>query len=316
MQRAFHKTADLFGNGSVASRTTGTCQIVPTKYRVPPALFTTRFVMKVPARFLLPGLTVLLLAGCYQVPVTGRRAMNLVDDKEVTKMSISMFDDMKKRYRPSRDKERNEQLQRVGERISKVVFWDMPDADWEFVVFDQPQINAFAMAGGKVGVFTGLFKIAKTDDELASVIAHEIAHVTAKHVHEKLSRELAVSTVGAVGTIGGIAGGASGLTVNALSEVYGLTTGISGFAFDRAKEKEADYVGLMYMARAGYDPQAAVRVLEALENQSANDPVQQPAFLSTHPSHPERIIQLMDAMPKALAERDKSSARSGPIVIK
>jgi metalloendopeptidase OMA1, mitochondrial len=272
--------------------------------------------MKVPARFLLPGLIVLLMAGCYQVPVTGRRAMNLVDDKEVTKMSISMFDDMKKRYRPSRDKERNEQLQRVGERISKVVFWDMPDADWEFVVFDQPQINAFAMAGGKVGVFTGLFKIAKTDDELASVIAHEIAHVTAKHVHEKLSRELAVSTVGTVGMIGGIAGGASGLTVNALSEVYGLTTGISGFAFDRAKEKEADYVGLMYMARAGYDPQAAIRVLEALESQSANDPVQQPAFLSTHPSHPERIIQLMDAMPKALAERDKSGARSGPIVIK
>jgi predicted Zn-dependent protease len=72
----------------------------------------------------------------------------------------------------------------------------------------------------------------------------------------------------------------------------------------------------MYKARAGYDPQAPVRVLEALESQSANDPVQQPAFLSTHPSHPERIIQLMDAMPKALDERDKSSARTGPIVIK
>jgi predicted Zn-dependent protease len=272
--------------------------------------------MKVPARFLLAGLTAsLLFAGCYQVPVTGRRAMNLVDDKEVTKMSIAMFDDMKKRYRPSRDKERNEQLQRVGDRISKVVFWDMPDADWEFVVFDVPQINAFAMAGGKVGVFTGLFKIAKTDDELASVIAHEIAHVTAKHVHEKLSRDLAVSTVGTVGMVGGLAGGASGIAVSALSDVYGLTTGISGFAFDRAKEKEADYVGLMYMARAGYDPQAAIRVLEALESQSANDPVP-PAFTSTHPSHPERIIQLMDAMPKALTEREKSSARTGPIVIK
>ena len=271
--------------------------------------------MKVPPRLLLVSLAALLAAGCYQVPVTGRKAMNLVDDKEVTKMSISMFDDMKKRYRVSRDKDRIEQLKRVGDRISKVVFWDMPDADWEFVVFDVPQINAFAMAGGKVGVFTGLFKIAKTDDELASVIAHEIAHVTAKHVHEKLSRELAVNTVGAVGMIGGLAGGASGLTVNALSEVYGLTTGIGGFAFDRAKEKEADYVGLMYMARAGYDPQAAVRVLEALDAQSANDPVQ-PAFLSTHPSHPERIIQLMDAMPKALAEREKSDIRTGPTVVK
>lgn len=249
----------------------------------------------------------LLAAGCYQVPVTGRRAMHLVDDKEVTKMSISMFDEMKKQYRVSRDKERNEQLQRVGERISKVVFWDMPDADWEFVVFDVPQINAFAMAGGKVGVFTGLFKVAKTDDQLASVIAHEIAHVTAKHVHEKLSRDMAVQTVGVVGAVGGIAGGASGLTIDALSQVYGLTTGISGFAFDRAKEKEADYVGLMYMARAGYDPQAAITVLEALEAESANDPVG-PAFLSTHPTHPERILRLMDAMPKALAEREKSVA--------
>jgi predicted Zn-dependent protease len=271
--------------------------------------------MKVASHLLFAALSGLLFAGCYQVPVTGRTAMNLVDDKEVTKMSISMFDDMKKRYRPSRDKERIDQLKRVGDRISRVVFWDMPDADWEFVVFDVPQINAFAMAGGKVGVFTGLFKIAKTDDELASVIAHEIAHVTAKHVHEKLSRELAVSTVGTVGMLGGLAGGVSGLTVSALSEVYGLTTGIGGFAFDRAKEKEADYVGLMYMARAGYDPQAAVRVLEALDAQSANDPVQ-PAITSTHPSHPERILALMDAMPKAVAEAQKSTAKTGPIVVK
>lgn len=262
--------------------------------------------MKVPHRFLTSSLAVLLLAGCYDVPVTGRKAMNLVDDKEVTKMSIGMFDDMKRSYRVSRDKDRIAQLQRIGDRISKVVFWDMPDADWEFVVFDNPQVNAFAMAGGKVGVFTGLYKVAKTDDQIASVIAHEIAHVTAKHVHEKLSRDMAVTTVGAVGMIGGIATGAPGLTVDALSQVYGLTTGITGFAFDRAKEKEADYIGLMYMARAGYDPQEAIKVLEALEAESANDPVA-PAILSTHPSHPERIIQLMDAMPKALAEREKSA---------
>ena len=265
--------------------------------------------MKKPsAALLLVALAAIVFsAGCYEVPVTGRRAMNLVDDKEVTKMSIGMFDDMKRRYRVSRNKDHNEQLQRVGSRLSKVVFWDMPDADWEFIVFDVPQINAFAMAGGKVGVFSGIFKIARTDDQLASVIAHEIAHVTAKHVHEKLSRELAVSAVGTVGMVGGIVGGASGLTIDALGQVYGLTTGISGFAFDRAKEKEADYVGLMYMARAGYDPQESVKVLEALELESANDPTP-PALLSTHPTHPERILALMDAMPKALAEREKSRA--------
>ncbi|MEY4088946.1 MAG: repeat-containing protein YfgC precursor, partial [Verrucomicrobiota bacterium] len=97
------------------------------------------------------------------------------------------------------------------------------------------------------------------------------------------------------------------LTIDALGQVYGLTTGISGFAFDRAKEKEADYVGLMYMSRAGFDPQESVKVLEALELESANDPTP-PALLSTHPTHPERILALMDAMPKALAEREKSRA--------
>lgn len=271
--------------------------------------------MTLPSRSILAALAALSMAGCYQVPVTGRHAMNLVDDKEVTKMSITMFDDMKRRYRLSNDKARIAQLQRVGDRISKVVFWDMPDADWEFVVFDVPQINAFAMAGGKVGVFTGLYKVVKNDDQLAAVIAHEIAHVTAKHVHEKLSRELAVSTVGTVGTIGGMATGVPVLTVGALSQVYGLTTGINGFAFDRAKEKEADYIGLMYMAKAGYDPQEAVKVIEALELESGNDPVQ-PAILSTHPSNPERMLQMLDAMPKALAEREKSSMKNGPIIVK
>ena len=277
-----------------------------------------RSAMIPPIRGLLAIFASLLLAGlggCYEVPVTGRRAINLVDDKDVAKLSTTMFDDMKRQHRVSRDKTRQEQLARVGARISRVVFWDMPDADWEFIVFDVPQINAFAMAGGKVGVFTGLFKIIQNDDQLASVIAHEIAHVTAKHIHEKLSRELAVSTVGTVGMIGGMAAGAPMLSVEALRAAYGLTTGIGGFAFDRAKEKEADYVGLMYMARAGYDPREAIKVLEALELQSANDPIQ-PAFVSTHPTHPERIIQLMDAMPKALAEREKSAIKTGPIIVK
>ncbi len=272
--------------------------------------------MKLPARSVLAALLLGLVTGCYQVPVTGRRAVNLVDDKDVTKMSIAMFDDMKRRYRISRDKDRIAQLQRIGDRLSKVVFWDMPDADWEFVVFDVPQINAFAMAGGKVGVFSGLFKIAKTDDQVASVIAHEIAHVTAKHVHEKLSQEMAVNTVGTVGMVGLGVSGAPSITMAALGQAYGLTTGVGALAFDRAKEKEADYIGLMYMARAGYDPQAAVSVLEALENESANDPVQ-PAILSTHPTHPERILQLMDAMPKALQVRDQSrKVQAASVIVK
>jgi len=261
-------------------------------------------------------LLVTMLGGCYQVPVTGRQSMNLVDDKEVTKMSVAAFDDMKRQYPLSRDKQRIAQLQRVGDRISKVVFWDMPDADWEFVVFEVPQqINAFAMAGGKVGVFSGLYRITENDDELASVIAHEIAHVTAKHIHSQLSHEMLVKTGGLVGGVALMGSGAGMLTSSAIMNAYGLTAGVSGLAFDRKKEKEADYIGLMYMARAGYDPEASVKVLEKLDAESSSQPVQA-AFLSTHPSNPERITQLLDALPKAVKLREKSAIEAKPILIK
>lgn len=242
--------------------------------------------------------------------------MNLVDEKEVIKMSIAMFDDMKKKYRVSRDRDRLAQLKRVGDRLqSAVSIWDMPDADWEFVLFDVPnQINAFAMAGGKVGVFSGLFKIVHNDDQLASVLAHEIAHVTAKHVHEKLSRELATSTVGTVGMIGMGVSGAGLLTTEALGAAYGLTTGVQGLAFDRKMEKEADYIGLMYMARAGYNPEESIKVLEQLEAEGGGSSGS--SFLSTHPSEPERIVRLMDALPKAREEQARSSVKAAPIIVK
>jgi len=283
-------------------------------------IFSCILAMKLRSFFALSVVAISTFSGCYEVPVTGRHAMNLVDDKEITKMSIAMFDQMKSQHRVSRNKEQNEQLKRVGERLQRSIsIWDMPDADWEFVVFDVPEINAFAMAGGKVGVFSGLFKIVKNDDQLASVLAHEIAHVTAKHVHEKASEGLAMETVGTVGMLGGAVAGAPLLTTEALGSIYGLGSGLVGLKWDRKKEKEADQIGLIYMARAGYDPQEAVKVLEALEEEEAKDPSggagNQSSIWSTHPSNPERILALIDQMPKALAEREKSTIGKPPPVI-
>jgi predicted Zn-dependent protease len=261
-------------------------------------------------------LATLLVSGCYEVPVTGRSAVNLVDDRELTKQSIAMFEDLKRQHRPSTDKDRVAQLQRVGERISKVVFWDMPDADWEFVVFDVPtEVNAFAMGGGKVGVFSGLFKIIENDDQLASVIAHEIAHVTAKHIHEQLSREMMVNAGGLVGGVALMGAGANVLTSQGLMNVYGLTAGVSGLAFSRKHELEADYIGLMYMARAGYNPEESPKVFDKLDEIAASMPAQ-PAILSTHPSNPERITALFDAMPKALKARAQSKVENTPTIVK
>lgn len=257
-----------------------------------------------------------LLGGCHQVPVTGRSAVNLIDEKEFTKMSIAMFDQQKHTMRVSRDVPRVDQLRRIGDRISKAVFWDMPDAEWEFVVFDDPkEVNAFAMAGGKVGVHSGLFKIIDNDDQLAFVIAHEIAHVTAKHIHEQVSQQMVTQTGGLVGGVILMGSGAGALASEGLMSVYGLSTGMAGLAFSRKHEMEADYIGLMYMARCGYDPTESIKVMERLETVSAGLPTP-PKFLSTHPSHPERIIKLMDAMPKAVALREKSAIEAKPILIK
>lgn len=269
------------------------------------------------APLLLPLLAAFLLGGCYTVPVTGRSAMNLVDEKEVTKMSVAAFDDMRAHYPLSRDKERIDQLKRVGERLEHVIpWWEMGDSDWEFVVFDVPQeINAFAMAGGKVGVFTGLFKVVENDDQLASVLAHEIAHVTAKHVQERLSRQLAKDTLGVVGMLGGAVVDGTGLSSVAVQQAYGATSG-ADLAFDRDKEREADHIGMIYMAQAGYNPQEAIKVLERLEEITGGQMSIKDTLQSNHPSNPERIQALTDELPKAMEAYKASGQKAAVKVIK
>lgn len=265
---------------------------------------------------LIAALSGVLLGGCYQVPVTGRKALNMTSDKDVTKMSVAAFEDLKSRHPKSRDRARIDQLQRIGDRLARVVFWDMPDAEWEFVVFDVNQINAFAMAGGKVGVFTGLFKIANTDDEIASVIAHEIAHVTAKHVHERLSQEMLANAGGMVSAIGLSTSGVGALASPVVLGLYGQGVGAQIMAYDREKEKEADYIGLMYAAKAGFNPEASVRVLERLESETAPKVPLTESLTSTHPPTPDRIAKLTEAMPKALELYEKSALKPKPTVLK
>lgn len=265
----------------------------------------------------LAGAVLLILlggGGCYQVPVTGRAAINTVSDEAVSKLSLEAFTELKKKHPLSRNRALIERVQRVGDRLAKVAFWDVPNADWEFVVFEVPnQINAFAMGGGKVGVFTGLFKIIENDDQLAAVLAHEIAHVAAKHVNERLSQDMVIQGGGLL--VGGIMSttGAGALTANAVLDAYGLSTGIGSVGFDRKKEKEADHIGVMYMARAGFNPEESVRLIERLEA-ATSGLAAPPAFLSTHPSNPERLLQLMDLMPKALVAYQQSGVKHPPII--
>lgn len=252
------------------------------------------------------------LAACHTVPVTGRKTVDLVDDGSVVEMSKEAFEDTKRRNRTSTNPDHIAMLERVGGKIAKVVFWDATDAEWEFVVFDAPnEVNAFAMAGGKVGVFSGVFDLIENEDQLASIVAHEIAHVTAKHIHERMSQQLMLD---GGGYVLGVTAASGGLPTSSVLQIYGLGTGMAALGWDRGKEIEADQIGMVYMAKAGYDPAEAIRLMEKMETDLGGAPGV-PAYLSTHPAYPERILKMIAILPRAEAiYRDRKVI--SPTVIK
>ena len=249
------------------------------------------------------GLMGLFLTGCYSVPVTGRSGVNLVSDEAVVQMSIEQFELLKARYPQSRDATLVEMVRRVGERIARVVAEDIPDAEWEFVVFEEPAaLNAFVMAGGKIGVFTGLFQVVENDDELAIVLGHEIAHLAAKHVNERISNQVVLQGLG-VG-LGILTGGSAPNTASAVLDAYGIGSKLTSLGFSRRMEMEADQIGLIYAARAGYNPRVAIALWERLAAEGLNSAPSQ--FLSTHPSYGTRMARLEEVMQAAITEYEIS----------
>lgn len=242
-------------------------------------------------------LMALLVAGCYTVPETGRSAFVLPFLNEVAQ-STAAFADLKAKAKISDDPALNAQAQRVGQRIAEAVGKDLPGANWEFVVFEAPQTaNAFALPGGKVGVYSGLLRLVDSDDELAAVLGHEIAHVTARHGAQRVSQEVAA-----------VAGGVL-LAVEtremkaryALLATYGAVAGAGVLAFSRENESEADFIGIRYAAKAGYDPQAAVVFWKRMAqgSQAAEKTGWLMSLISTHPPYARRIAALEKAVPEA-----------------
>ena len=240
----------------------------------------------------------LLLAACTTVPVTGRRAMHIYPEGDLVRMAASQFEELKKDTPLSTDPELNARVKRVGERIARVAAYDLPKAEWEFVVFDDSeQINAFAMPGGKVAVYTGLFKIAKTDADLAVVIGHEIAHVVARHASERVSQQILV----AGGTLAVAAGTADMDSSNRRLILAGVGMGTAVgiiLPYSRLHESEADAIGILYAAEAGYDPRVAISFWQRMAAEKSDSP---PEFLSTHPSDATRVRKLHSLMPEAVA---------------
>jgi predicted Zn-dependent protease len=237
--------------------------------------------------------------GCSTVPVTGRSQLNLVSQSEEMQLGLSAFQEMKQELPVSTDAAANALVQKVGKRIAAVAGPDMPNAQWEFVVFQSDEANAFCLPGGKVGVYTGILQVTKDEAGLATVIGHEVAHAVARHGAERMSEAMLMQTGGQV--LGSTLSNTDPRWQSAANVAYGLTTTLGRqLPHSRLQESEADEIGLMYMARAGYDPYAAVefwkRFMAYNEQMGANNT---PAFLRTHPTDATRIEQLQKWMPKA-----------------
>jgi predicted Zn-dependent protease len=244
-----------------------------------------------------------VLAGCYRAPGTSRDQFIYISEEKEIAMGLSGFYEVLRKARMSEDVEINDMVHRVGTRIAAAA--NKPEYQWEFVVIqDDRSINAFALPGGKVAVFTGILPLTKTEDGLATVMGHEVAHALQRHGAERYSRGI-LETIGQVGALA--AGAAAKRPDVAMAAMSAYGVGVS-LPFSRSQESEADHIGLRLMAQAGYDPREAVPFWERMSGcprqliDKACFRAKQniPEFLSTHPSDVARINQIEAWLPEAM----------------
>ncbi|MBZ9612966.1 M48 family metallopeptidase [Rheinheimera maricola] len=251
----------------------------------------------------------LLIAACAQSP-TGRRQMMLFNDADLGKMGAQTFEAMKAETPIAKDAKTNNYVKCVANSLLAVTPDNTRAQSWEIVVFEADQVNAFALPGGKIGVYTGLLKVAENQNQLAAVIGHEIAHVVAGHSNERLSTNQGIQTILALGDAGMKAYGVR--YQQELMTAFGLGAQLGvALPFSRAHESESDIIGLDLMAKAGFEPRQAVNLWQ---NMAAAGGGGTPEFMSTHPLPETRIKDLRAKMPEAMKtfnERKAASALPG-----
>ncbi|QOL27333.1 M48 family metallopeptidase [Thalassotalea sp. LPB0316] len=250
-------------------------------------------------------LLALTAAGC-STSSTGRNKIAFMDQNQLNAMGAESFEEMKKKQKVSTDKKTNDYVQCVADFITVHVPKSAHDGEWEVVVFDSDQINAFALPGGKIGVYKGILKVAEDQHQLAAIMGHEVAHVIEEHANERISAEQ-LAGLGLIATgvaIGDMNVEHKALTIAALGifAEYGVL-----MPYGRSHETEADIVGQDLMAKAGFNPEASIKLWQNMAKASGGN--QPPEFLSTHPSNQSRIKELRGNLSNSSPLYKKATAK-------
>jgi predicted Zn-dependent protease len=250
-------------------------------------------------------LTITFSACVEKVPITGRKQVSLVQESELVSMSLTEYQKFLSEHKllPGTDP-RAQLVKKVGAKIQAAVIQFMGEKglskriegyQWEFNTVDEPAVNAWCMPGGKVVVYTGLLPVTQDEASLAVVMGHEIAHAIARHGNERMSQGLIVQ-------LGGLALALAvsqkpEATQNIFLQSYGITSQLGILKYSRTHESEADKMGLVFAAIAGYDPNVAVSFWERMAAAGGEQPLE---LLSTHPSDETRIADIKEFLPEAM----------------
>lgn len=246
----------------------------------------------------------LLFSSCGSVPVTGRKQLNLVSNQEVLSLSLQQYQQFIKSAPISTDKKNTALVQKVGRNIANAVETylknngyadELASYAWEFNLVKSADVNAFCMPGGKIVVYEGILPYTQDETGLAVVLGHEVAHAVAKHANERMSQQMMTEYgTAAIGTaLGGTSTGVQQAAAAAIG--FGSQYGIL-LPYSRKQELEADKLGLIFMAMAGYNPSQAAAFWTRMSQQGSSTP----EFMSTHPSDNTRIQQIEKDLPEAM----------------
>ena len=247
----------------------------------------------------------LILTGCAKVPITGRHQLSLLPESQMVEMSATEYSNFLSENPPLPASDpRAKKVEKVGKKISVAVnkylnehgYKSLADEfKWTFHTVDDETVNAWCMPGGRVVFYTGILPICEDEAGIAVVMGHEISHAVARHGNERMSQQMGIQAAGS--TLDVLLQKQPQLTHDMLMQSYGIGTGLGALAFSRTDESEADQMGLVFMAMAGYDPRAAPDFWKRMSAQGGDQP---PEFLSTHPSDETRIKDIEAYMPEAL----------------